>query len=149
MKYFAYGSNMSTDYIRDYCPSVKFVMRASLPNFHIEFRRYSEDMEGGLSSIIEAPGEMVKGVLYEVDEKEILELDILEDVPQGVYHRDTFLVFGEDGEWHHADLYRVANPAGPFMPSKKYVDYMVAGAKEHQLDPEYTAKLVALRQSLD
>lgn len=149
MNYFAYGSNMSTDYIRDYCPSAKFIMRANLPNFHIEFRRYSENLKGGISSIIPAPGEMIKGVLYDVDEKELLALDILEDVPQGIYSRDTFFVLGEDGKWHLADMYRVSNPAGPYTPSTKYVDFMVAGAKEHGIDPEYTAKLVALRQSLD
>ena len=148
MNYFAYGSNMSTDYIRDYCPSARFLQRAFLPNFHIEFRRYSKDLEGGISSIIEAPGELIKGVLYDVDEKELLAMDILEDVPQDVYRRDPFLVLGEDGQWHRADLYRVSHPAGPYTPSRKYVDFMVAGAKEHGIDPEYTAKLVALRQSL-
>lgn len=149
MKYFAYGSNMSTDYIREYCPSAKFLMRADLPNFTIEFRRYSENLKGGISSIIESPGKMVKGVIYEIDENEILALDILEDVPQGIYRRDTFQVFGEDGKRHHVDLYRVANPSGPYTPSKQYVDYMVDGAKEHQIDPDYTAKLETLRQSLD
>ena len=149
MKYFAYGSNMSTDFIREYCPSAKFIMRANLPNFQIEFRRYSEEFKGGISSIIEASGEMVKGVIYEIDENEILALDILEDVPQGIYRRDTFLVLGEDGKWHHADLYRVANPSGPYCPSKQYVDFMVAGAKEHHIDPEYTDRLESLRLSLD
>ena len=149
MKNFAYGSNMSTEFIREYCPSAAFVMRANLPNFRIEFRRYSENLAGGISSIIEAPGEMVKGVIYEIDGKEILALDILEDVPQGIYRRDTFLVLGEDGKWHRADLYRVAKPSGPYPPSKRYVDLMVAGAKEHQIDSEYTARLVSLRLSLD
>ena len=149
MKYFAYGSNLSTAFVRAYCPSAAFVMRADLPNFQVEFRHHSEEYGGGISSIIETPGAMVKGVIYEIDEKEILALDELESVPQGLYRRDRFLVFGEDGNWHHADLYRVTNPSGPYTPGKIYVDYMVAGAREHQIDPEYTAKLEALRASLD
>jgi gamma-glutamylcyclotransferase (GGCT)/AIG2-like uncharacterized protein YtfP len=148
MKYFAYGSNMSTEYIQQCCPSARFLLLAQLPNFHIEFRRYSEKYMGGISSIIQAPGAMTKGVLYEVDEKDFAALDILESVPQNVYRRDTFLVFGADGQWHHAELYRVTNPAGPYAPSPKYVDRMIAGAREHGMDPEYTANLVALRQSL-
>lgn len=148
MRYFAYGSNMSTAYVREYTPSATFVMRADLPNFHIEFRRFSTNLQGGISSIIEAPGEMIKGVMYEVDEQEIINLDILENVPEGIYRRDTFLVFGEDGQWHRADLYRVSNPAGPYTPAKQYVDWMVAGAREHGLDAAYTARLVALRESL-
>ena len=32
MLYFAYGSNMSTQYIHDYCPSAAFQLRGLLPN---------------------------------------------------------------------------------------------------------------------
>jgi len=124
-------------------------MRASLPNFRVEFRYYSVNYKGGISSIIEAPGDLVQGVVYEVDEGELVAMDILEQVPNKVYLRERFRVLGEDGNWHHADLYRVAQPLGPFTPAKKYVDFMIAGAKEHGLDPEYTSRLIQLRQSLD
>ena len=49
MYYYGYGSNMSTRYLRDYCPGAQFVMKAVLPNFHVEFRRYSEDLRGGIA----------------------------------------------------------------------------------------------------
>lgn len=149
MNYFAYGSNMSTAYIHDYCPSAKFVMRASLPNYHIEFRRFSTDLKGGISSIIEAPGELVQGVLFDIDSAELDALDILEDVPKGLYVRETFRVLGEDGNWHQGDLYRVANPSGPYRPAKQYVQWMVDGAREQGIDADYTAKLEELLQSLD
>lgn len=140
---------MSTAYIRDYCPSARFVMRADLPNYHIEFRRFSTDLQGGISSMIEAPGEMIKGVLFDIDPAELEALDILEDVPKGLYVRETFWVMGEDGNWHHGDLYRVANPSGPYKPAKQYVQWMVDGAREHRIDAAYTAKLVSLLESLD
>ena len=140
---------MSTAYIVKYCSSARFVARAALPNYHIEFRRYSTDLQGGISSIIEAPGEIVQGVLFEIDEREILELDVLEDVPLGIYRRDTFMVLGEDTSWQRADLYRVCHPEGPYTPSKKYLDFMVSGAQEHQLDVAYTDQLIELRASLD
>ena len=149
MNYIAYGSNMSSAYIRDYCPSAKFIMRIFFPNYRLEFRRFSTDLQGGISSIIEAPGELIHGVLYDIDEAEIEALDVLENVPEGIYLRETFLVLGEDGSWHHGDLYRVAHPDGPYKPAKQYVDWMIAGAKEHHIDADYTAKLVALRQTLD
>jgi gamma-glutamylcyclotransferase (GGCT)/AIG2-like uncharacterized protein YtfP len=149
MHYYAYGSNLSTRYVRKYCPSATFVMKADLPNFRVEFRHYSQNRQGGISSIIEAPGELVQGVIYEIPEEEIAELDILESVPQGLYRRDRFLVLGKDGKWHRADLYRVAEPAGPYTPSKGYVDDMIEGAQEHGLEPGYVEKLVSLRSSLD
>lgn len=146
MNYFAYGSNMSTAYLRRYCPSATFLLRAALPNFRIEFRRYSTDLQGGISTILEAPGELVQGVVYEIPEAEILALDELEDVPLGLYRRDSFLVLGEDGAWHAAALYRVVTPTGPYAPAASYVEMMVTGAMEHGLPADYVARLVALRQ---
>jgi gamma-glutamylcyclotransferase len=149
MNYFAYGSNMSTAYLRAYCPSARFQQRAQLPNYRIEFRRYSTDLRGGTSTIIVAPGEMVHGVIYAVDEAEIRALDILEDVPLGIYRRDTFWLLAEDRQWQQADLYQVAGPAGPYTPSARYLDYMIAGAREHNLSQAYVARLVQWRQKLE
>lgn len=148
MYYFAYGSNLSTTFIHGYTPSAKLVMKADLPNYKVEFRHYSEKLGGGISSIVEAPGALVKGVIYAVPESEIEELDVLESVPEGIYRRDTFVVLGEDGQWHHADLYRVSTPSGPYTPSTSYVDFMIEGAREHGLDAEYVEQLVTIRRSL-
>lgn len=148
MLYLGYGSNLSTEFIKPYCPSAKFVMRAVLPNFHIEFRRYSENLKGGISTIMEAPGDMVHGVVYEVPLKEIEEMDILENVPDGIYKRETFLVLGENKEWCKADLYRIVKPEGPFKPSKTYVGYMLDGMKEHNIDKDYMIKFQELFDSL-
>ena len=139
---------MSTKYIRDYCPSAAFIMRAVLPNYHIEFRRFSTDLNGGISTIMEAPGEMVHGILYEIPEAEILELDILEDIPLGLYRRDNFMVLGEDNAWHTACLYRVVKPEGPFAPSEKYISMMIEGATEHNLDQGYLDKLIGIKSAL-
>ena len=145
MNYFAYGSNLLITYIREYCPSATFMMRAFLPNYEIQFRRFSTDLQGGISSIIESPGALVHGVLYDIDSAELDALDILEDVPQGLYLRQTFRVLGEDGRWHHGDLYRVANPSGPYAPAKQYVEWMSVGAQEHQFDAAYVKEVIALR----
>ena len=67
---------MATKYIRDYCPSATYVMKALLPNYHVDFRRYSTDMQGGISSIMEAPGDQVEGIVYDIAQKEIEDLNI-------------------------------------------------------------------------
>ncbi|MGI9205773.1 MAG: gamma-glutamylcyclotransferase family protein [Woeseiaceae bacterium] len=143
--HFGYGSNMSEAYMKQYTPGLQYVMNAELPNFEIQFRKYSENMGGGISSIIEKPGSMIYGVLYWIPKKEIEELDILEDVPLGIYKRETFQVLGEDGVWYAADLYRVTEPKGPFAPAKKYLDLMIAGATEHGINAEWLAKLKEMR----
>ena len=148
MYYFAYGSNLSSRFIRDYTPSATFVMKADLPNYKVEFRHYSKDLGGGISSIIETPGALVRGVIYEVEALELAALDTLESVPEGIYRRDTYCVMGEDSRWHRADLYRVSTPTGPYTPSNAYVDFMIEGAREHGLDVDYIEDLVAIRNTL-
>ena len=147
--HFGYGSNLSEAYMKKYTPGLKYVMNAQLPNFEIQFRKYSTDMKGGISSIIPKPGGMIYGVLYTIPKKEIEALDILEDVPLGIYRRDTFNVLGDDGKWHEADLYRVVTPKGPYKPAKKYLDLMIAGAKEHNLNADWQHKLQKMRSELE
>lgn len=144
--HFGYGSNLSSKFLKKYCPNLKTVMKASLPNYHIEFRFYSTNLEGGISTIIEAPGEMTHGIIFSMPKKEMDELDIIESVPEGLYSRETFLVLGEDGKWHKADLYRVVNPQGPFAPAKKYLEYMLEGAQEHKMDPKFIKWLESMWQ---
>lgn len=148
MLHFAYGSNLSPKFLRSHCPSARFVMKAYLPNFRVEFRYYSKKRQGGISSIISHPGSLVRGVIYEVPPEEMLDLDELESVPQGLYIRETFLVLGEDGGWREADLYKVAKPEGPFTPARSYVELMLEGAQEQGLDPEYVRELRELLGSL-
>jgi gamma-glutamylcyclotransferase (GGCT)/AIG2-like uncharacterized protein YtfP len=149
MRYSAYGSNLSGRRMRRTCPSATFAMKATLPNYRVEFRHFSEKRQGGISSIVEAPGKLLRGVIYETRGEEIEALDIVESVPQGLYRRDTFLVMGEDGSWHEAELYRVVKPRRPYPPAKGYLDQMIEGAQEHELEAGYIEELVSLRRSLD
>jgi len=144
MFHFGYGSNLNQGFLRQYCPSARFVMRAYLSNYEVQFRFWSKRRQGGISTIIERPGALVHGVIYEVPEDELKALDVLESVPQGLYTREAFLVLGEDGEWREADLYSVARPQGPFTPSRGYVELMLSGAREHGLDPGYIKRIEAL-----
>jgi len=146
--YFGYGSNLDEDYMRQWTPSLKFVSLARLPNFEIQFRKYSTDLEGGISSIIEKPGGMVQGVVYTIEKLEMEALDILEDVPLGIYKRETFKVVAEDGTWYNADLYRVVNPKGPFTPSVKYLGYMIKGAKAQGINQPWIDYLESLREEV-
>ena len=146
--YFGYGSNLDEDYMRQWTPSLEFVSLARLPNFEIQFRKYSADLEGGISSIIEKPGGMVQGVIYTIEKSEMEALDILEDVPLGIYKRETFKVVSKNGTWYNADLYRVVNPKGPFTPSVKYLGYMIKGAKAQGINQSWIDYLEFLREEI-
>ncbi len=142
MYHFGYGSNLSIDCVKkELIPNAKFVMKGYLPNFEVQFPFWSEEEQAGYSGIMEAPGELVPGALYEVTEQELIATDNLEGVYKDLYKRQTFLVLGEDGKWHKADLYRVIDPKGPFPPSRSYVEIMLTGARDLGLDPEYIKKI--------
>ncbi len=145
---FTYGSNMASGYLREYCPGAMTVMRAVLPNVRVEFRRYSTDLAGGISTIMRSPGELVHGVLYNIPRLEVEALDLLEDVDKGLYIRETHLVLGADGAWHAGDLYRIVKPQGPFRPSEKYLEYMMAGATEHGLPADYVPAVAKRGQEM-
>ena len=142
MFHFGYGSNLSTEFVtQELIPDAKFVMKACLPNFEVQFPFWSPEKQAGYSGIMEAPGELVHGALYEMTEQELIAMDNLEDCYKDTYKRETFLVLGEDGKWHKADLYRVIDPQGPFPPARSYVETMLEGARDLGIDPEYTKKI--------
>ena len=139
-----YGSNLSQKYLSSHCPSAKYVMKAYLPNYEVQFRFWSERRNGGISTIIPKLGKLVHGILYDISEEDMAVLDERESVPEGLYKREAILVLGEDGNWHKAETYYVAEPKGPFTPSRVYVETMIEGANYHKLDPEYIKKLEAI-----
>ena len=142
MLHFGYGSNLSIKSVHeDLNPNAKYVMKGFLPNFEVSWPMWSEEEQAGYSGIMEAPGELVHGALFEMTEQELIAMDNLEDCYKGDYKRETFLVLGEDGKWHEAEIYRVIDPQGPFPPARSYVEIMLAGARELELDPEYIEKI--------
>ncbi len=71
MYHFGYGSNLNIDFLHQYLPSAKYVMKAYLPNFEVQFRFWSKKRQGGISTIIEKPRGLVHGVIYECEEEEL------------------------------------------------------------------------------
>jgi len=142
MFHFGYGSNLSIKSVHeDLNPNARYVMKGFLPNYEVSWPMWSEEEQSGYSGIMEAPGELVHGALYEMTEQELIAMDNLEDCYKGTYKRETFLVLGEDDKWHSAELYRVIDPKGPFPPARSYVEIMLAGARDLELDPEYVKKI--------
>lgn len=146
---YAYGSLLSPALMTQPCPSATFVVKASLPNFEVQFRVPSDSGHGGTSGIVAAPAQLVRGVIYRVKKTEVDDLDVLEGVPEGKYQKGQFLVLGDDSDWYEVNLYIPAAPGDPIPPAPHYLDDMIAGARAHGLDPDYTNRLVAWRRSLD
>ncbi len=137
MIYFSYGSFLDSATLRKHCPKAEYLGKALLPNWEIQFNFMSRTYNGGVTGIEPAVAKLVRGVLYEVSDEEILHLDTIEGVPEGIYYRQTILVVDEGGRPVRAATYRTTNPRGPFKPTKRYLGLMVNGAREHGLDSDY------------
>jgi len=149
MYYFGYGSNLRASFVTELIPGAKFVMKGYLPNYEVQWRAWSTEYKGGISSISETPGEIVQGVIYECTEKELEKLDYIPGIYVPEYKRETFVVLGEDDKWHSVELYRLWELKGPFPPSRIYVEGMLEGAKQIGVSPDYLEKIEGwLRESI-
>ena len=126
------------------CPKAVYMGKAILPNWEVQFNFLSRTYNGGVTGIEPAIAKLVRGILYEVSNEELLHLDTIEGIPEGIYYRQTIYVVDESGKMVKVATYRTTNPKGPFKPTKKYVGLMIKGAKEHGLDPSYIKELESI-----
>ena len=149
MLYFSYGSFLDSETLKKHAPKAQYMKRAVLLDFEVQFNFLSKTYDGGVTGVEPAAGRKALGVLYDVSPDEIEKLDIVEGVPAGIYYRQTVTVLDEDGNEHEAETYRTTDPKGPFRPTKRYLDLMIKGGKEHGLDPDYLKELEDLYATLE
>ncbi|KAK7426777.1 hypothetical protein QQZ08_006677 [Neonectria magnoliae] len=77
--YFAYGSNLHLRQMKRRCPESKFIGCARLSHHRWQIN------ERGYANVVEAEGQWVDGLVYEIDEKDEARLDINEGVSKNAY----------------------------------------------------------------
>jgi hypothetical protein len=82
MWYFAYGSNLNSRAVADWCrhygfrpPVMKPGRSATLSNYRLCFPIFSEYWGGGIADIVYDPGKYVAGVLFDLTESDLKVLD--------------------------------------------------------------------------
>src|SRR5438874_2429090 len=95
--YFAYGSNMDTDYLKTRRGLEAIgnpLFTAELASFGLAFTRYSRLQNGGVADIVADTGKTVWGAVFELTDDQLNALDALEgakaDPP--AYRRRTVTV---------------------------------------------------------
>lgn len=86
MIYFAYGSNLSLEQMKERCVDAKVLKTAVLKDHRLAFGGYSNGWGGAVATIVPCWGEEVHGVLYDLPEKSGQRLDAYEGHPH-VYKR--------------------------------------------------------------
>ena len=153
MLYFAYGSNLEPQQMRQRCPGHTVVGLAELRDHKLGYPLTSHDWGGGVVSLSVAHGDSVWGVVYELTEADLATLDRYEHFvaagdQHNLYDRETVsvqLVRADDGSFPRrlrAWTY-LARSANPSPPSRRYLDTILAGARHHKLPDDYVARLAA------
>lgn len=142
-RYFAFGSNMNPERVRQRGLVVEHAEAAALHGFRLVFDKHAREHAGtGHANVVWAPGEVVEGVLYHLaGPDEILKMDPFENAPWS-YSREV-VVLSANGGARHAWTY-FANAAARrdgLVPPRSYLNHLLAG--KPYLSPEYFRRLRA------
>jgi gamma-glutamylcyclotransferase len=137
--YFAYGSNMSTERMRSRAVSAKPMSSAILKNKLMLFNKRSVD-GSGKANLVDSPGDVTWGILYEVDSKD---LDRLDKIESG-YERIMAQAQTADGSVVVAFTYISSDLTDEPVAYEWYKVLVLSGAHEHNLPQAYIAYIQQL-----
>lgn len=147
MLYFAYGSNMNWGQMQRRCPSSRFVCVARLPNYEFGITRHSRLRNCGTANVFPADGKEAWGIVYEVNDGDLLILDDFEDG----YRRQIISVFPrDDGEGPlRALTYLAAVETNVPLPNSEYKRLILEGARHWNLPAAYLMALETIPTAID
>jgi gamma-glutamylcyclotransferase (GGCT)/AIG2-like uncharacterized protein YtfP len=145
--YFAYGSNLDWQNWSEFCARhgadphcMKPIGAALLPDVELVFNYRSVLREGGALNIQPRKGQVVHGVLFEVNDRGWEALDLKESVALGCYARTPCVAILRNGQTTPVITY-VVTPArieNFVAPSREYTEIVRRGLSAHGLpDGQY------------
>ncbi len=136
--YFAYGSNMKIDRITsaERAPSARKLGPGKILDKKLMFNKISTD-GSGKGNIVVSPSNSVWGVLFEINEREIQNLDRAE---RG-YDKQDITVIDENGNSIDAFTYISSRIDNNLKPYDWYLAIIIKGADENDLPKEYVDDL--------
>jgi gamma-glutamylcyclotransferase (GGCT)/AIG2-like uncharacterized protein YtfP len=144
MKYFAYGSNMLAERLCARVAGATVVGVASLAGRRLQFHKRSIDGSGKCDIPTTAnPQDTVYGVLFEVPEDQLSELDRFEGAGSGYERITADVTF--DGASTPAAIYiaDAQHTDAALLPYDWYHDLVLAGARQNSLPADYVTKIAA------
>lgn len=149
MLYFAYGSNMDWNQMRERCTSSQFVGVALLKDHQLAFTRYSDSRKCGVADAVHEEGTEVWGIVYKILDTEIAMLDKCEGFQPGREQHKNAYVREERHVWRDGDreepllvhVYFANQQKDPPPPNAAYKKLIVDGARYWHLPAHYIDQL--------
>lgn len=156
MLYFAYGSNLDWTQIKSRCPSARFVCKAILKDHELAFTRRSKERGCGVADVLPATNRVVWGVVYQISELDIGQLDKSEGYRPERPRKDNSYVREERHVYAEGDsqkplsvsVYVANKQENPPLPIQKYKMLIVNGAKFWHLPEDYIQELEQIKVKL-
>jgi gamma-glutamylcyclotransferase (GGCT)/AIG2-like uncharacterized protein YtfP len=128
--YFAYGSNMNPERIKERLDRKPKAKRGRLGGYRLAFNKIADGKTGiGYANIVASEGDVVFGVLYSVTEEDLRLLDIFEGVADGHYFRANVTIVLDGGEELLATTYMACQnrTAQSLKPTREYLKHLLKG----------------------
>ena len=143
--YFAYGSNMLHARLAARCPSARALFVAHAPGWDIDFSKRGQDLSGKATLVRAShPGAIAYGVVFEVADSEMPDLDRFEGRGNGYERDDDFAVIRSDtGDDIAAKTYIAAPTAidPSLRPFDWYHALVLAGARQNNLPAPHISRI--------
>jgi gamma-glutamylcyclotransferase (GGCT)/AIG2-like uncharacterized protein YtfP len=141
VRFFAVGTNMDEERLRDWIPFPRRLTIASLSGFALRWHKRSS--EGGKLAPLRTghPDDVIWGVVYEVD---VLAWQQIDEAQRGAgYREERVAVVDPDGAEHDASVYvaRAEMIDDSILPMRSYRDPIVSAARANGLPAEYVDEL--------
>jgi len=124
--YIAYGSNIDLNQMAYRCPNSKVVKTDMLEDYKLEFR--------GVATIVPKKGSQVPVLLWEIDQRDELNLDKYEGFPNS-YRKELFEI-EVDGKKVEGMAY-LMNYGSISPPSMAYYSGIMKGYRQNNMDVSY------------
>jgi hypothetical protein len=151
IQYFAYGSNMLSERLKARCPSARACGTACADGYTLSFTKKSSDGSGKATLYTEA-GRQAFGVVFELDEDDLKNLDKAEGVGNGYDRIGGYWVRVQASGEQMKTVTYLASPEyidQSLKPYDWYLSLVLAGARQHGLPSEYIEALAAVPSICD
>jgi gamma-glutamylcyclotransferase (GGCT)/AIG2-like uncharacterized protein YtfP len=149
MKYFAYGSNLSSARLRKRVSSACFIGVYKLRKYELRFHKSGKDGSAKCNAFHTGyEVNIVEGAVFELEVDEIIHLDRVEGLGVG-YEKNSVEVFNINGDPLQAFTYLATDINDSLLPFSWYKNHVLVGAKSCGLSPGYIEKIMRVRDQED
>ncbi len=145
--YFTYGGGLNARHLLPSGITPNVVRVVALYGYRMGFYGRMPMWDSGMETLVAEHGQIVWGVLHEVSLADSDRFDAVHDVRfdgTGSYFHYPVTVRDADGNAYAALACKKTELGELAVPSREYLDFLLAGGREHGLPGDYLARLSEL-----